>query len=139
MKKVDRQQAGCHRDRAESFRAGMNLLADDLSSYGNAVALLAVHTAISIADAVLVACTGERSNERDHRSVLRPLRALCGFRRKDQAGIKHFAWLISQKTDFAYGDRRLNLENDVKLARVKAERFIAWAYLSFPEIGPTEE
>ena len=138
MKEVDRAMARCHRDRAESFREGMSLLADDLPSYGNAVALLAVHSAISIADAVLIACTGRRCNEPDHRSVLKPLRTLASSRRADPTGIGQLAWLVSRKTDFAYGDRSI-LDNDIANAKFKAERFLAWAYKNFPEIRRSEE
>lgn len=135
MKKVDRTKARCYRDRAQSFIEGMRLLSLDLASYGNGVALLAVHAGISLADAILIACTGRRSNEQDHHSVLQPLRALCGSRNTDQEGLNHLAWIISQKTDFAYGNRRLDPDKEVTMATLRAERFVAWAYRCFPEIG----
>jgi hypothetical protein len=113
-------------------------LADNLHRYGYAVALLAVHAAISIADAILIACTGQRSNERDHRTVLNNLRGLCGSHGADQEGVRQLTWLLSQKTDFAYGDKRIDFSKDVTHARVSADRFFAWAYRHFPEIGRIE-
>jgi hypothetical protein len=141
MKKVDRTQARHHLDRAESFRRAMidlRDLADDLHRYGYAVALLAVHAAISVADAVLIAYTGRRSNDRDHRTALGALRELCGLRGADREGIRQLGWLLSRKTDFAYGDKRIDLTKDVAHAKDSAERFFAWAYRQFPEIGRIE-
>src|SRR5205823_3263708 len=66
MKSVNRQRMAHHVTRAESFISGMRLLMDDLKTYGNCVGLLAVHSAISFADAVLVGSKGRRSNDQDH-------------------------------------------------------------------------
>jgi len=135
MKRVDKTKALCYRDRALSFLEGMRLLALDTTAlFGSAVALLAVHTGIALADAILIAYTGSRSKEQDHRSVLDSLRGLCGSRQTDQAGLTHLDWLIGRKTDFAYGDRRLDMDKDILMATLRAERFVAWAYRYFPEI-----
>jgi hypothetical protein len=133
MKDVDRFRMIHHRSRAESFVAGMKLLVEDIPNYGGSVALLAVHSAISFNDAVLIACGGRRSNEEDHRVAARPLQQLCEKRKIDLGGVKHFIWLIGHKNEFAYGDRPLTA-NDAKAAVVAAERFQAWVYRSFPEM-----
>lgn len=75
MKDVDRAMMVHHLSRAESFFSGMRFLSDDLDTYAAAVALLAVHGAISLTDAVLVAYTGRRVREQNHR-------ALAGFLEK---------------------------------------------------------
>ena len=133
MKTVDKNKWFHHRLRAESFLDGMLLLADDIRSYKHAVALLAVHASISLADAVLVAFAGARSNEQDHRSVQEMLRKLCGTMKVSPEGIGHLGWLLGKKTYFAYADSRV-LEVDARIARVKAERFKAWVNRNFPEV-----
>jgi len=124
-----------HRTRSEDFYRAMKFLAAGVDTYGNAVALLAVHCAISLTDAIMIGCTGKRCNEEDHRAAVRALSRLCGERRLDADGIKHFSWLIERKTQFAYGDRRLDPDKDVKSAVLRADRFTAWAYRIFPEIA----
>jgi hypothetical protein len=143
MKLVDRQKALHHRARAESFLRGMRDLKalDDetYSAYGQALALLAVHAAISLADAVLVGYTGKRGNEQNHQVVLGHLRNLCHSQGIDDAGVTHLTWLLGKKTDFAYGDKRLGLAGEIKMAMLKVERFVTWASNGFPEIARDED
>jgi hypothetical protein len=139
MKQVDRLKAFHHRERADAFYKGMQLLGDDLAHYGNAVALLAVHTAISLTDAVLVGRTGSRSTGETHGEVIDELRRLCGRDRLDVRGIQHLAWLLERKTRLAYGDDRLDLKGDIELAKAKAERFTAWVYSTFREFAREDQ
>jgi len=142
MRSVEKSKAIHYRVRAESFFNGMSLLADDMKAYSHAVALLAVHASISLADALLIACTGQRSDDQDHRGVLKALERLCKSRRLagDREGIKHLGWLLSMKTDFAYGDDSLALVRQVPKARLNAERFFAWVYGgSFRELAREEK
>src|SRR4051812_6120289 len=108
MKQVDRSRMVHHRTRAKAFFDAMRLISDDLSSYGEAVAVLAVHSAISLADAVLVATTGRRSDAEDHVAASKPLERLCQKRRLDVAGLKHLKWLLQRKTRFAYDDSHIS-------------------------------
>src|SRR5215210_2577377 len=119
MKNVDRTRMIHHRTRAKSFFDAMRLISDDLSTYGQAVALLAVHSAISLADAVLVANIGQRSNAQDHSMATRPLDRLCQKKELDRTGIKHLVWLMQRKSRYAYDDDPL-VHSEIKLATVIA-------------------
>src|SRR3569623_1823052 len=127
MKPVSREKMVHHRSRAESFIRGMKFLADDLATYAPTVALLAVHGAISLNDAVLVGCTGKRPREQDHRASSKSLRELCNDRKVDAEGVKHLNWLLDRKTDISYGDRVIT-HNEVKSAATTVQRFQAWVY-----------
>lgn len=108
----------------------MLFLVDDLDAYDAAVALLAVHCAISLNDAVQIAATGKRSRYENHSQTLSDLEGICRANRIDIRGIAHLRWLLTKKTAISYGDRRFT---DAALARDKAERFQSWAYSSFRE------
>jgi hypothetical protein len=130
MKSVNRQRMVHHRRRAASFIAGMRLLADDLAGYGHGAALLAVHSAISFADAALVATTGKRSSDQGHATAVKPLEKVCRALDRKPDGVKHLATLIRRKSDFAYNDAPVT-ENDIKAAILSAERFLTWVYRTF--------
>src|SRR5258706_6501095 len=127
MKFVGKDKAQQFLSRAEAFGAGMAHLADyDLEAFAPAVALLAIHSAISFADAVFVSSKAQRCNEQDHASAIRELRRLCASRQFDDAGVAAFRWLVRHKNDVAYLEKRFDM-NQVKLARLNAERFGIWA------------
>ena len=134
MKNVHRERMAHHRTRSKAFFEAMQLLSDDLFSYGDAVALLAVHSAISLADAVLIATTGERSKDQDHSAAAKPLNRVCSMRKLDANGVKHLVWLLQNKSRFAYEDKP-TIHNNIKYATVTAERFRAWVYRTFPEVA----
>ena len=119
-------------NRARGFRDGMFLLADD---YGNAAALLAVHSAISLTDAVRMHFTGERGRGEDHSEAGISLRGLCRARSLDVSGLKHLEFLLSKKTLIAYGDERLEESKHLRAAIDAAERFAAWVRRTFPEVA----
>jgi hypothetical protein len=100
----------------------MLLLADDLEAYDAAVALLAVHCAISLNDAIQVGSTGKRSRYESHVQTVSDLERICRSNRIDTLGIVHLKWLLTNKTAISYGDRRFT---DTAVARDKAERFQA--------------
>lgn len=109
----------------------MRLTADDVGAYGASVALLAVHSSISLNDAILVGITGRRSRSEDHRQAARELDRICKLTKvTDIKGVSHLAWLLSKKSDVAYGKERLD-HVLLLAARDRAERFQAWAYNNF--------
>ena len=117
--------------KADHFLQAMKLVSDDLPAYGSSIALLAVHSSISLNDAIAVGITGTRSRSEDHRRAATELERLCNASKvSDRRGIQHFSWLLSKKSDIAYGDRRLD-EMFLRTARDRAERFQAWAYTNF--------
>jgi hypothetical protein len=136
MKNVPKDRMPHHRDRAEKFFHTMKLIQDE-KDYAEAVPLLAVHSAISLADAILVGLTGERGSDRNHRETVNALQQLCASKERSSDGLKHLQWLLANKTELIYGDKRLDPDTQVKNAGLHAERFAAWAYPAFPEIART--
>lgn len=117
--------------KADHFFQAMRLLSDDMSAYASSVALLAVHCAISLNDAIAVGVTGIRSKSEDHKRAAIDLDNLCRVGRiADRKGVQHLSWLLARKTDIAYGEKRLD-RIFLLAARDKAERFQAWAYNNF--------
>jgi hypothetical protein len=96
-------------------------------SYANSASLLAIHSAISYADALRVGLGDLRLASEDHRSSVESLQRLLAERRfEDMSGIKNLRDLVSRKSQVAYGDERLNFRASALLA-TKAERFAIWA------------
>jgi len=123
-----------YRDKADHFLHGMRLLADDFAAYRTGIGLLAIHSAISLNDAILAGITGARSRAEDHSAAARELSKICSELKIEQTqGVRHFSALLSRKTDVAYGDQRID-DNDVKSAIDRAERFANWAYTYFKEV-----
>jgi hypothetical protein len=60
-------------------------------------------------------------------------RACNRHRVENKRGIQHLRWLLGQKSDVAYGTRRLD-RNRIIAAKDKAEKFFSWAYNCFGEI-----
>jgi hypothetical protein len=57
-------------EKADCFLEGMRLLADDIPAYRSGVGLLAIHSAISLGDAIKVGLTGKRGKYQDHSQAL---------------------------------------------------------------------
>lgn len=69
----------------------MKLVSDDMAAYGSSVALLAVHSSISLNDAIAVALTGMRSKSDDHKRAAKDLEKLCNASKViDRRGVQHF-------------------------------------------------
>lgn len=131
VKNLDQALTTHYRERSDHFYHAMELLADDLAAYSTSVALLAVHSCISLNDAIAAALTGRASKHEDHLRAADGLEKLCNTHRiRDQKGVGHFRWLLARKTDIAYGARRLDPQF-VGSAKDKAEKFSAWAYNNF--------
>jgi hypothetical protein len=142
MKRVDKDRAILFRDRAEQFMLAMNemmeLHDEDLASILSAIGLLAVHSAISLADAVLVHHVGQRSDG-DHARAAAELKALSAGRRiKDQSGIQTLKGLLGEKNEFAYNAKYLTTQ-DAKSAFDQARSFATWTFTNFKEIRGTKE
>lgn len=121
-------------EKADHFLQGMRLLAEDIPSYRTGIGLLAVHSAISLTDAILAGVRGEHSKPEDHSAAVHALEKVCNeLRIERMSGIRHFALLLGTKSAIAYGDQRVG-DNDLKFAIDKAERFANWAYTHFKEV-----
>jgi hypothetical protein len=95
------------------------------------VALLAIHSSISLNYAIAVGVIGKRSKSEDHKRAALNLENLCKANKiTDRKGVQHLSWLLAWKTDVAYGEKRLD-RIFLLAVRDKAERFQAWAYNNF--------
>jgi hypothetical protein len=112
--------------RAAQLASAMRLCRDDLSAYASAAALLAVHSAISYSDAVLIGLIGKRPRGEDHRQAGIVLKHACARARIDQRGISHLQALLSVKTAISYGDQLIDNERIEALCNTAA-RFQTWA------------
>ena len=112
--------------RATQLASAMRLCRDDLPAYASAAALLAVHSAISYSDAVLIGLIGKRPRGEDHRQAVVALKRACAAAKIDQQGISHLQALLSVKTGISYGDQ---LIDNVRIEALcnSAERFQTWA------------
>jgi hypothetical protein len=112
--------------RAAQLASAMRLCRDDLSAYGYAAALLAVHSAISYSDAVMIGLIGKRPRGEDHRQAIIALKRACAGAKIDQRGISNLQALLSVKTDISYGDQVID---NVRIEALcdAAERFQTWA------------
>ena len=112
--------------RAIDFYNGMQLIRYD-APYRNSAALLAIHSAISYTDALRVGLGDDRLTGDNHQQATKSLRRLLAVdETTDQEGLRHFEYLVSHKSQIAYGDERLT-ENELRRLIIKAERFAKWA------------
>ena len=123
---MDGIRIGIHHDRALQLSNAMELCHDDMKAYCSAVALLAVHSAISYNDAVLTKLTGQRSRSQDHRRAVVEIKKACKKRNIRTDGIRHLDKLVDAKTDVAYGDQEVDHQK-IEFLYVAAARFQAWA------------
>ena len=133
MKNIDPVATKRYVDKADHFFQGMRLLGDDIESYRSGVGLLAIHSAISLSDAITVGLTGKRGRYQDHAQAARELERICSTNKVDRRGLEHFRWLLAKKNAVAYQEVRFD-DASVKLAVDKAQRFNAWAYIQFREV-----
>jgi hypothetical protein len=112
--------------RALQLANAMKLCRDDLPSYAWAAALLAIHSAISYCDAVLIKLDGRRSHSQDHGQAVAAVIKACKKRKIQAEGIRHLDKLVGAKTNISYGDEQVGRET-VEVLCLAAERFQAWA------------
>jgi hypothetical protein len=112
--------------RATQLADAMKLCQGDLSAYASAAALLAVHSAISYSDAVLIGLSGARPRGENHREAITALKRACSGARIDHRGITHLDRLLGAKTDISYGEKQVDNERIVALC-IAAERFQVWS------------
>ena len=134
MKNLDPVATQQYIDKADHFFHAMRLLADDLQSYRTSIALLAVHSAISLNDAITVGLTGKRGKSQDHSAAATELEKLAKKSHlKALQGVQHLRWLLGQKSKISYQADHLD-DAKILMAVDRAEKFNAWAYNYFKEI-----
>ncbi len=112
--------------RATQLADAMKLCQEDLPSYASAAALLAVHSAISYSDALLIRLGNARPRGENHQAAVPALKRACTGAKVDPQGIAHFQRLLSAKTDISYGGKQVDNERIAMLCNY-AERFQVWA------------
>jgi hypothetical protein len=112
--------------RATQLAGAMKLCQDDLPSFASAAALLAVHSAISYSDALLIGLGETRPRGENHREAITALKRACTGARVDHRGIAHLQRLLSAKTDISYGEKLADDERITALC-IAADRFQVWA------------
>jgi hypothetical protein len=112
--------------RAVQLASAMQLCRDDLSSYASAAALLAVHSAISYSDSLLVGLNGARPRGENHQEAIPSLKRACSGAKIDHQGIAHLQRLLGAKTDISYGEKPVDDDRIAALC-IAAERFQVWA------------
>ena len=112
--------------RATQLTEAMKLCRDDLSAYASAAVLLAVHSAISYSDALLIWLGGARPRGENHRDAVPALKRACTGAKIEPLGITHLQKLLGAKTDVSYGEKPVDHERVTALC-IAAERFQVWA------------
>jgi len=121
-------------EKADDFFRAMKHLSEEMPACVLSVALLAIHCSISLNDAIAVGVNGRRNKSEDHKRAAIDLGKLCDAKKvTDRKGVHHLTWLLANKTDIAYGSKRLD-QVFLAAAKDKAERFQAWAYNNFKEV-----
>jgi hypothetical protein len=122
---VETRFAVYHR-RARQLAGAMKLCQDGMSAYASAAALLAVHSAISYSDALLIGLGGARPRGENHREAVAALKRACTGAKIEPQGIVHSQKLLSAKTDISYGEKLVS-ETTIAALCEAAKRFEAWA------------
>lgn len=131
------------RKRADAFfLAAQALFTLDEAEFLPGVGLLAIHSAVALTDALVIATDGNRPNTENHATAPKQLRAWCDAQKEEPRGLEHLDWLIAKKTPFSYGAKHVKLD-ELKMAFRKLEQFQEWASHTFPEVvrldGETDE
>jgi HEPN domain-containing protein len=111
-----------HRSAEEAARRG-----DWTAAVSNAV-----HSGISMADALTVFYAGERSTAQDHDEAMRLLATLGIARNELDRNMKHLFSLLEVKNLAEYEDRLLG-QSEAESAMRNADRFRRWVLSRLPE------
>jgi hypothetical protein len=134
VKNVDPVATQRYIEKSDHFFHAMKLAADDVTSYRSGIAPLAVHSAISLNDAITSGITGKKNKHQDHSVAATGLEKIARKRRiADLKGVGHFRWLLNEKSKIAYGRERLD-DALIHLSVDRAEKFQSWAYNYFKDI-----
>ncbi len=104
--------------------------------YAAATALLSIHTAIALNDALLLKLAGKRAKNDDHMVAVREtgetLQTEKG--RLDDSGVAQLRKLISAKSKVSYGDKSISFDFALLLSQA-SQRFEVWAYKRIQELS----
>ena len=122
---MDEISVSVYHGRALQLANAMKLCWADSSSYAAAAALLAVHSAISYNDALLIKLTGKRPRGRDHKQAVKAIITACDKAAIPRAGIQHLKELVDAKSEVSYGEEEADNER-IHVLCLAAEQFYRW-------------
>ena len=126
-KRVDKSRAPQYAETGRVFLESAQALADvadDGAPYGNAIALLAIHAAISYSDALTIAF-GELKSADEHTKAADTLRSVLGSRLPTDQ-VKSFRTILQEKDAVSYQGTYYTLADGRKLLK-RSRTFCAWA------------
>lgn len=124
----DRNQAVKYHHVARALRRSASDLleiADEGASYGNAIAIVAIHSAIAYADSLTIAYGGFKSVDGDHTRAVDALQAAMGSR-VDPRRARLLLTMIKEKDSVSYQGVYYSLE-DARGLIEKLNLFAEWA------------
>lgn len=120
-----------HSGMVEVFVERGNQLADSRRlmdrdpQYAAALALVSIHCAIALNDALLFKLTKRSHRGEDHMAVVRVTKKQCSSHGIPATGIRHLEDLVRAKTRVSYSEERTTIEVATRLA-IASERFETW-------------
>lgn len=133
-RQMDRSQASRYLRVARALHAtadDLNQLAVEGDTYGNAMAIVAIHAAIAYADALSIAFRELKSVDGDHAMAVATLRHAIGHR-EDEAQIRRLESIIDQKSAVSYQGRYYMIA-DARAVVEKLDAFAQWALALWEE------
>ncbi len=94
--------------------------------YYNAAAILIVHAAISLADALTIKKSGQKSKGENHYEVISLIKEIVGDSEDKTKALNHLEAIISHKNSVAYAGDVYN-KSDIEKLKKHYERFSTWA------------
>lgn len=126
-KRVDKSHAPQYAETGRVFLESAQALsdvADDGAPYGNAIALLAIHAAISYGDALTIAF-GQLKSAEEHGKAAEALLSILGSRLPVEQ-LKSFRAVLQEKDAVSYQGTYYTLADGRKLLK-RSRTFCAWA------------
>ncbi|MHB1701667.1 MAG: hypothetical protein ACYCSN_16370 [Acidobacteriaceae bacterium] len=120
-------------ERASQLSAARNLVQDD-PPYASAIALLSVHTAIALNDALLMKLGCNSSKGDDHMVSVRETAKRCRAKGLDHSGVEQLRTLVSAKSKVSYGNKPVSFDFATVLS-LASQRFEVWAYKRLKEVA----
>jgi hypothetical protein len=127
-RQMDRSQAVKYLRVARALHStagDLNQLATEGDSYGNAMAIVAIHAAIAYADALSIAFRELKSVDGDHSMAVDTLRHAIGHR-ADEAQVRRLRRIIDQKSAVSYQGEYYLLA-DARDVVEQLDAFAEWA------------
>jgi hypothetical protein len=131
-RRTDRSQAAKYLRVARALHStasDLRELADDRDTYGNAMAIVAIHAAIAYADALSIAFREIKSIDGNHSMAVAALRHALG-RRAEPRQCRRLEHIIDQKNAVSYQGEYYTLEA-AKLVVNEVDTFAEWALAMF--------